>query len=498
MTCNNVRGIMYLFLLAILVCVPVSGKAQLISLKSVPVANGDQFLVLPSENLGMGSVAVALNDRLLDPFINPATGSRTQSVQFFGSPTAYNITDNNGSAITLPFGLLFGGDTWFGGVSAAIQQVTAPENNIFIQPFIDWIPVRNNSTVLLSDKSKNNTFISGSIGNQLGTSGINVAAGLSWSNLNAVDGVELLYVNSEKIEQFGNMLDLRLGLVKDQINEYAFEALLIHNRIDMTHDVTYPTWFGPEERLNNDRVERNLDQTRTWGLHFRYAQPLTKQNWYIGGIITANRKTHPKIPNYDLMNIPRDPGDTWAYNFGLGLSRKDSAAKFGIDLIFEPIWSNTWADTPVPILNQSGNIIPAGGKTVINDFMFTNWIFRFGVGKQYKVFGFQLGLQTRFYNYNLEQVNKVEIFERSQNENWTEWTPSIGLNLDFSEFQVKYTGRLTTGTGRPGVARDWPIAEDLQFAQSADFILAPDGALTLQDATVFTHQVYVVVPIGQK
>ena len=46
--------------------------AQLISVKSVPVAEGDQFTIFPSQNISMGGVSIALDDPLLDPFLNPA------------------------------------------------------------------------------------------------------------------------------------------------------------------------------------------------------------------------------------------------------------------------------------------------------------------------------------------------------------------------------------------------------------------------------------------
>ena len=32
---------------------------------------------------------------------------------------------------------------------------------------------------------------------------------------------------------------------------------------------------------------------------------------------------HPKIPNYEIMNIPRDPGTSWSYNLGVGIARDD-------------------------------------------------------------------------------------------------------------------------------------------------------------------------------
>ena len=48
---------------------PGRSEAQVIPLKTVPVATGDQFLLLPSQRLGMGGVSIALDDALLDPSI---------------------------------------------------------------------------------------------------------------------------------------------------------------------------------------------------------------------------------------------------------------------------------------------------------------------------------------------------------------------------------------------------------------------------------------------
>ncbi|MFQ6674550.1 MAG: hypothetical protein ACE5GH_07185, partial [Fidelibacterota bacterium] len=57
-------------------------------------------------------------------------------------------------------------------------------------------------------------------------------------------------------------------------------------------------------------------------------------------------------------------------------------------------------------------------------------------------------------------------------------------------------GRLTTGTGRPGVA--WPGGgvrfKDFALA-GGDFIIAPSGSLTLQEANVVTHQISISVPL---
>src|ERR1041384_4581143 len=52
--------------------------AQLISIKTVPIAQGDQFDIFPSQHRGMGGVSLALADTLLDPLRYPAPGRPTR------------------------------------------------------------------------------------------------------------------------------------------------------------------------------------------------------------------------------------------------------------------------------------------------------------------------------------------------------------------------------------------------------------------------------------
>src|SRR5467141_2480883 len=82
---------------AVCLIVPLLGlvspaRAQLIPIKTIPIAQGDQFQIFPTNNLGMGSVSIALADSLNDPFVNPATGTRVRSARFFGTPTIYSVS----------------------------------------------------------------------------------------------------------------------------------------------------------------------------------------------------------------------------------------------------------------------------------------------------------------------------------------------------------------------------------------------------------------------
>jgi hypothetical protein len=472
-------------------------QAQLVSIKSVPVASAEQFLLVPSQNLGMGGVSIAVEDASLDPFINPAKGSRIAGAYMFSAPVFSNVFENNGGVRTLPLGVLLNAGSWFGGANVGVQQLSKPEWNEFT-PWAMHDVVWDNYA-LLSDQNSNNLYAAGLIGTKLPGTGLSLAASVSWAGLESMQGVDFLYNNSSRIEQHGDIADYRFGLLCEGTNGPSFELLLLHNRIHMTHEVYYNNWFweGDFAPKNFTNMVQNLDQTHTWGLHAGSMIPLGSNGGRAGLIFTVNKKSHPKIPNYDLMNIPRDPGDTWAFNFGGGLSHTSERNIVALDLIYEPIWSHTWADAAEPVETWYGAHIPAGGKTVENYFRFDNWLVRLGLQEQDKVFGFQLGLQARYTSYHLKQDDFVMNTRRKQKEYWMEWTPSLGFNLNLSSCQIRYTGTLTTGTGQPGVASDfWIRAESAgQYDAGKNFIVAPSGSLTLQEAVVMTHQISVAVAL---
>ena len=480
--------------LLVLSALPCAAAAQLIPVKTVPLAAGDQFLISPSQNLGMASVSIALGDTLLDPFLNPAKGARVQRTLLFAAPAFYSISNGHGGAQTLPVGGLFAGRRWFGGAAAALQQVQSDDRSGNGVVFDSW-----GQPQTLRDRSTRNLYASAQLGTRLSGGRTAVGAGLSYAGLNMIDGVDLLYAGSQRIDQDGHQLDLRAGLLHEMRGERSLELLLLHNRFDVTHDVTYvDVRWDPVARRQEVRTreEHNRDQTDTWGAHVGFRQPLTESGWKVGGILTGNYKNHPKIPNYEIMNIPRDPGQSWAYNLGLGVSRTDGPGTVAIEAVYEPIWSNTWADADTAHTTRTGGRIAPGEKTIENDFAFSNFALRTGVGRQMERWGFQLGLQIRSIGYELDQYDYVGERRRDQEESWMEWAPTWGLAARFPEFQLRYAGRLTLGTGRPGVA--WTAQQGLRAADvalSSNFIVAPSGPLTLQPAHVLTHQVTASIPI---
>ncbi len=482
--------------LAGLVCLTLAGAAspaagQLIGVKSVPVAAGDQFLIHPSRNLAMGGVSIALRDPLLDPFTNPARAFGAADARLFGSPTFYSVSNGDGSARTLPVGAVFGSEAWFGGLSVSLQQLEGAARNrgvIFLDTGLD---------VPLSEQSATNLYVFGTAGRHVPGTRFSIGASVLYADLEALDGVDLLYALSQSIEQSGHVADLRLALAGESEDGSRYEAMLLHHRIDMTHDVTYFDWIccaddiAPGSRM---RVEKNLDQTNTWGVHMAVDRPIGEAGWRLGGVLTGNVMSHPKIPNYEIMNIPRDPGDSWAYNVGVGASREIGPTTFAIDLIYEPIWSDTWAEADSAIKLPDGRVFPKGGRTVENDFRFNNMILRTGVNRETERWGLSMGVQVRSYRYTLEQQDNLQVTHRRQRESWMEWTPSWGGSLKFPDLTLRYMGRITTGTGRPGVA--WTPRVLAAADALSNFIVAPSGPLTLQEAKVVTHQISVVLPIG--
>ena len=461
-------------------------NAQLIPIRTVPVASGDQFLTVPSATLGMAGTRIAVDDSIADVWSNPAKGVLIEAPVILGAPTFYGVSEEGGAGKTFPFtGLLRHGD-WFGGASVALQQVSGGLQGRF----------RGGPVPRLSEQSARNLYGRAAIGRALGNAW-SVGAAVSRASLTAMSGVDQLYAGADRIDQQGGVTDLRAGVFRDGDRD-RIGFTVIHNRVSMEHDVHYAdviTWdsitFDPTFEF---RQELNEDKTRTLGAHLEWDREVGADGWRIGATLTANHKSHPKIPNYEIQNIPRDPGNTWAYEMGFGIGRTRKSTTFGIDLAYQPIWSHTWQEADERVESPQ-RVLEVGDMTIENHFVFSNVVMRSGIAHQFKRFGFQLGLEARSYEYQLEQDDHVEGTSRLQDEAWTEWTPTFGTHFRFHDVEMQFSTRITSGTGFPGIDRFFSVQEMAAAPSSPDFIAAPRGTLTLQDATVLTHQIWIKVPI---
>ena len=255
-------------LVALALVVPATGAlAQLIQIKTVPVAQGDQFDLFPSRNLAMGAVSIAVEDPWLDPFINPAKGARLKGGRVAGAPSVFSISNNAGGGRTLPVSVLATAGRWFGGLALAVQEIDGARDVIAVPEF--QVDPASASTIgppplpAPTRRSHGNRFAYGMLGTPLGDGSWSLGGSLQWAELNAIDGVEFLYARAADLSQFGHLLDARVGLLKQWEGERSLEAMVVHNRFDMAHDVTYLEWFwDPELRQSvpRGRVEHNTDQ----------------------------------------------------------------------------------------------------------------------------------------------------------------------------------------------------------------------------------------------
>ena len=465
--------------------------AQLVTPKTAPVLQDEQWNLYPSAREGMAGVSIALDDSLLDPWVNPAKATRAAG-SLFGTPFLHALSERRGGGRTLPVGAIGGVGAWsFGGIGA-VQELDRAG------------PVWNRPT---RERTATNRYLSGVAARRL-PGGVALGASAFRADLGAIDGVDLLYAGSDRIEQDGSVTDLRIGATRPWAGTGSMELLLIHNRTDMTHDVRFPSfrqWVGPAVPggiLVPERNEHNVDRTHIWGAHAEGSRPVGTGGVRVGWLATANRLSHPKIPNYVFMNIPRDPGTTYGFAAGVGVARITGPVTLGLDLALEPMTSETWADAAADTARVGGGIIPRGGRTVENQFGFLNKRLRLGVGRDFALgtdsastLGVQMGLGVHAIAYHLDQTNHVLRTERAQDEAWTEWSPTLGVRWRSRGLEVGYAFRVTSG---PGGGSGWggPIgALDLAAPSAGGIIAAPGAPLTMDAGSVVSHKLTVAVPL---
>jgi hypothetical protein len=488
--------------LSLVACVAGSGRAQLITPKTVPIHQGEQFAIYPSQWPSMGGVFIALEDTLGDPWANPAKATRLTTGSLQVMPFTHHATAGGGR--TLPVSILQTGGSFAGGALFSMQEVerrNAPWNTA------------------VSDRRASNQYFSGLIARRLG-GGLSIGGGISTAELRGVDGVSALYDGSDRVRQSGGQLDMRLGLTKDFTGGGTLEFVGVHNRYRMTHDVHFPQQFrwppcacipgGPcdcQPVSVPERDEHHEDRSNISGVHAVFLTPRTAGGWRMGYLFTANRLTHPKLPDYQLptvQSIPRDPGNTNAYNVGFGAVRAFGNSTFGLDVIREPMWSHTWADAARDTMNADGGLIRRGAHTVDNRFKFSNSRINVGIGHDIPgatdsatTLGLQFGVSMRAINYTLDQVNHVTLTSRNQDEGWTEWSPAFAISLKSRSMTVMYSISRTCGTrclSLPFIGGGDDVSIGAPPPAADPSVLAPpDGPLAFDGGSSGQHRVMVSI-----
>ena len=471
-------------------CTMPIALAQIIPIKTVPLATGSQFSIFPSAHMASGGVSIATDDELLDPFTNPAKGYSVEGLRVLSAPQMYSVSmergTGEGSGRSLPLGVLMKNGDMFGGLYWARQELSESRNSVSgVTPGFHGIPA-------FSDDPENNTYTYAMLGTAIPGMNMVIGASAMWGELNSVEGVNLLFPRSPKVLQNGSLAQYRVGIIRAMEDDQQFDAVLVRSVFKMRYDVGSFMTFMDSRMVQEVQFNPEYDQTNLWGLELKYTRPLA-DNFRLGALLTTNWKEHPKIPNYDLMSVLRDPGNSTAYNLGLGLHKSVDYSYFAVDLIYEPITTMTWAEADQSIPLSSGDVFPAGMRTVENFFNFSNWIGRIGFRAGTTASAFQAGLRIHAISYDLEQINHIQRSKRNQSENWAEWTISAGYGFSVGPAHVLYTGLLTMGTGQPGVvSAGWSgtARSGVTDAFSAgDFLPAPSGSLNIREALIWTHMV---------
>src|SRR5258708_14613340 len=138
----------------------------------------------------------------------------------------------------------------------------------------------------------------------------------------------------------------------------------------------------------------------------------------------ADRVASSRVPDYNVLGIARGAGRSSAADIGVGFSKTRGPGTFAIDLMVEPIARTTWGVAGAPAVTALGDTLPAGARSMVNRFRFTNAVMRMGVGRQTtlpgagKVAGFQLGLAVRAVHYTLAQQGLVPATPPHMTQSW--------------------------------------------------------------------------------
>ena len=412
-----------------------AAHGQLVSPKTVPIRQDDQFAIFPSARAGMGGLSIALDDSLADPFVNPAKAWMAGKGMVFTAPFDHTITGGHGGGRTLPLGGVGSLGDWAGSFVVAWQDLnhTASSNAL---------------NVGASDNRYTQFGLARRFANDL-----SVGGSAYYARVHALDGLDLLYDGRRRRAE--GLVDRRLrpGMTKAWATS-AGTAARRQTRTDILNAVEQTTPSRHARRnYEQYQVDHDSDRTNTLGAQLQYVQPMG-DGWRFGWTMTANRLTHPNIPNYVFKNVPTvwfDPGGTNAFNFGLGVARTLRHTTYGFDFVLEPMNSTTWGDAQADTLRTDGTTLRKGEHTVDNRFQFTNSKFRFGLQQDLPIvtdagtamLGLQLGVSVYTVDYQLDQRDNVRQRSQTLGDQWREWSPTYGVNLRMKHATLQYTFRAT-------------------------------------------------------
>ena len=459
--------------------------AQVIRVKTLPVAESEQFSFLPSA--GIAGVTIALADTLRDPFVNPAKGARLRSSQYFGAPTFFSVTSSSGTGTTFPLGAMWKRGSSFASLAAAVQSINrrddretffSPQSSLPIDASFAPPPPSQPSTT-------RNGYSIASFGHTLDSARLSFGVSALWSGLGAVEGVDQFYIATDWLRQKGHAMDVRFGVLKEWQGGSSLEAVIVRNRFDHAHDAGFTDQFwDPAQRrtFGRPRTEHKGELTDTWGLQMEYERPVLDSSWRVGLTMTGNRIWHGRIPTFEVFEGLGSTGQSTAFNAGVGIARLFKPFVVGADFIYEPITSSTRV-----------------ADSLSNRFRFSNARVRAGVSRSFELadpgstFSFQLGAEWYGNSYVMNQRDHVSDVTRIRRESWLEVTRTAGMSFRVPGVEVHYLVRTRSGVHRPGVVdRSGPIL--VADVIDAPWMLPTPNAAVLGPVRVAWHQFAISIP----
>jgi hypothetical protein len=491
------RNIGGTIIVGLTVLIPRAAEAQLVSLRTVPLPAGEQFLFTPTQTLGMGGPSFALQDAWGDGFVNPARGSRSEKLRLFTLPTFYSADGPTGGGATLPFAFVGRGARVFGGAAFAVQAADDPNAvsgwNGGYYPMGTTVLTTGNPAKPAGLGAPVNRYGAAYGGWTLGDGRTSVGFGFSAAHLENLSPVERLFWNSRTwIAEAGNSWDARVGVLRDLGAGRSIEALLLNTRSDFSYDVGRAAWgfMAPSTYTTRYWTDHNRDRDNIWGAHVRYVGGVARDGWRTSFIGTVNRKTYPSLPNYDVASVPRDPGESWAFQAGVGANRTTARRTVVYELVVEPAWSHTWANSAdsagAPVVRTSENWLHfVNGHVLAGAEHRTSWG------------ALQYGLRLDEVHYSISRQVFSAGSSVESGSTWLEWTPTWGIALHAGMAELRYTGHITM-KGAPDLG--WGESKTTvqpPTMDTGDYLPPVIGGWT-RDFWSAAHQITFSVPLGRK
>jgi hypothetical protein len=292
-----------------------------------------------------------------------------------------------------------------------------------------------------------------------------------------------LYPNATSFSVSGTDMTMRLGITQQMVDSSEL-SLVAGRKIFETYQHAEYTRGMPVD---------NVDKNRAWFAQALYRRHLT-DNTTLGLNAVGNWKEHPKIPDYPITGIPRDPGTTEAYNFGAGLAwTGDSRTTLAVEYVIEPISSKTWVEAESD-QQINGQTVHAGDVTQRNNYTFLNHILRIGANLHPASWlTVCAGASLHSYSYDYEFIDEFRGTRRqtSPQMEWTEIDITGGLTAAFGPVALSYQAGLLIGAGvleRTQVWGGWDRGMGLAVPDM-DFFLPPNPWAQVHPTPEITHQV---------